>query len=58
MPRANTNGPEGQRKTKNVTLDADVQVALNEVQERLTAKLGFRPNLSQTVQYLIRNSEV
>ena len=41
-------------KHKNVSLDADLVEALNRVCDGLEQTLGFRPNLSQAVRYLIR----
>jgi hypothetical protein len=55
MPRGRKPLPEGSHKqVKNVTLDADLVEALNATAERLEAKFGFRPTLSQTVRHLIK----
>lgn len=53
MPRAGTNGPEGARKYRNVTIDADVHAALVVQQDRLEKAMGFKPSLSQVVRHLI-----
>jgi hypothetical protein len=42
--------------TKNVTLDADLVVALNNVADKLEGEMGFRPTLSQAVRYLIKQA--
>lgn len=40
-------------KTKNITVDADIQDALNECASRFERHFGFRPTLSQTIRHLI-----
>lgn len=42
------------KKWKNVTLEADLQTALNHLSDRLDQQWGFRPTISQTIRYLIR----
>lgn len=41
-------------KTKNITLDADILDMLHDVQDRMEAKLGFRPTASQALRYMIK----
>jgi hypothetical protein len=45
-----------QAKTKNVTVDADLIAALNAVADKLEPNFGFRPTLSQTLRYLIKEA--
>lgn len=47
----------GQKPSKNVTLDADLQDALNEIADKLAGRLGFRPTLSQTIRHLINREK-
>lgn len=47
----------GQKPTKNITVDADIQDALGEVANMFEAKFGFRPTLSQTIRHLITYSK-
>ena len=42
---------------RNVTLNAEDVEALNELQKKLAARLGFEPTLSQTLRWLISNAE-
>lgn len=42
---------------RNVTLSREDADKLNAVQDRLEPRLGFRPTLSQTLSWLIRNAE-
>ena len=56
MPRAGTNGTKGNRKYHNLTVDADVHVALVAHQDRLAGAFGFKPSLSQVVRHLIFNT--
>lgn len=44
--------PDGQ--TVNVTLDASVVTQLDDVADKLSAKLGFKVSRSNTVRYLIK----
>lgn len=53
MPKAGTNGTPGQRKYRNVTMDAEVHEALVTEQDRLRRQWGFRPSLSQVVRHLL-----
>ncbi|HVG51621.1 MAG TPA: hypothetical protein VM867_08315 [Xanthobacteraceae bacterium] len=46
----------GKERVKNVTIDADLVEALNSMANDLESKFGFRPTLSQTVRYLIKNN--
>ncbi len=50
-PRRRLINPDA--KTRNITVNADVQEALVAVQTRLVKKFGFEPNLSQTIRHLI-----
>jgi hypothetical protein len=45
-------------RRKNVSLDAEAQESLVAVAETLEKKLGFRPTLTQTVMWLVRNSQI
>jgi hypothetical protein len=47
---------KAKEKTKNITLDSDLVEALNIAADRLEAKFGFRPTLSQTVRHLIKQA--
>lgn len=47
----------GRKPSKNITLDADIQDALNEVADKLAGRLGFRPTLSQTLRHLINREK-
>lgn len=38
--------------TKNVTIKGDALRELHRVQDKLTTQLGFRPGLTETIQYL------
>jgi hypothetical protein len=40
---------------KVIALPKDAHEALTKVQDELTAKLGFKPSLSETLVYLIKN---
>ena len=42
-------------KYKNLTVDAEVVEILNAMADQLTAKLGFRPTISQTLRHLIKS---
>lgn len=53
MPRKGTNGPPGNRKTHNLTVDADSHAALLIMQDGLAQQWGFKPSLSQVMKYLI-----
>lgn len=60
MPAGRKPLPIGERKVdirRNVSLDKEAQEGLLKVQERLQGVLGFRPNLTQTVLWLITHSE-
>lgn len=43
-------------KVKNITVDADMVDALNEVADNLSDTFGFRPTISQTLRYLIKRA--
>lgn len=45
----------GIRIIRNITVDSAQADALNAVQDRLQQLLGFRPNITQTLEWLIRN---
>jgi hypothetical protein len=45
-------------RRKNVSLDAEAQESLVAVAETLEKKMGFRPTLTQTVMWLVRNSQI
>lgn len=49
--------PEDKIVRKNISLDEDCQVLLNQYQVELTEKLGFKPSLSQCVKYLITHQK-
>lgn len=53
-PRGGKNDPNP--AVRNVTLDRAEADSLNLIQDRLEAQLGFRPNLSQTVRWLINHA--
>jgi uncharacterized membrane protein len=42
--------------SRNITLNKEEADALNDFQNRLEKHVGFRPNLSQTVRWLITHS--
>lgn len=44
-------------KTKNITVDADIVEILNERSDALAEVLGFRPTISQTLRYMLKNSK-
>jgi hypothetical protein len=44
------------RATKNITVAADIVPALNAFQDKLRNELGFRPTITQTLQWLIANA--
>ncbi len=57
MPAGRKKLPEDQKKqTKNVSIDAELVVDLNAVADQLKDRLGFRPTLSQTLRYLIKEA--
>jgi len=43
-------------KSKNITVDADIQDALNAVADDFEGRFGFRPTLSQTIRHLIKEA--
>jgi hypothetical protein len=45
---------KGKKLWKNVSLDAEMVIMLNEAADKLQTKFGFRPTLSQTIKYLIQ----
>lgn len=47
----------GQKATKNITVDADIQDALNEIAGEFESRFGFRPTLSQTIRHLINEAK-
>ena len=58
MKRGRKPLPEGEKvQTKNITLSADLVEGLNAASDKLEAKFGFRPTLSQTVRHLITRVE-
>lgn len=54
MPRKGTNGAVGDRKYRNITVDAEVHTLLVTAQDKLSSKLGFKPSLSQVVKHLVK----
>jgi hypothetical protein len=54
-PKGRGRPPVEELKTrKNISVDPDVQELLNEVQVELEDQFGFRPTLSQTIKYIVR----
>lgn len=53
MPTGNKKGEPP--KYRNVSIDADLVAILNAKGEELKEEFGFKPTLSQTVRYLIKN---
>jgi hypothetical protein len=46
-------GKPVQQKTRNITVDTEVQELLVQVQDGLTETFGFRPTLSQTIRHIV-----
>jgi len=44
--------------SKNITVDDELVTLLNTMADRLVSVLGFRPTLSQTLRYLIKQAVV
>ena len=43
---------------KNITVDADLVAVINKVADRLQLEFGFRPNISQTLRYLVNKEQL
>ena len=55
MPRKSINvKPDGSKRYKNITVDADIIDSLNQLAGEIEAIFGFKPTISQTVRYLIK----
>ena len=61
-PRAYTDAHERARayrakaklKTRNITVDVELVEALNRAADQLRSTLGFRPTISQTLHYMLK----
>lgn len=52
MPKGNKPGEP--HKYKNISVDADLVEAINQIADDLKERLGFRPSISNTIRYLIK----
>jgi|GEM_PF-6315780 len=44
------------RKPRNITVDAEVQELVSRQQDKLEGVFGFRPTISQTLRYMLKNT--
>jgi hypothetical protein len=59
MKRGRPPLPESEKQqTKNITVEADLVEVLNKTADKLSAGLGFRPTLSQTIRYVIKKMDL
>jgi hypothetical protein len=54
MPNGNKKGQP--LKYRNISVDADLVEKINKVADNLKKTMGFRPTISQTIRFLVKES--